>query len=76
MEEEPMSLVYNRVNDQEIRDCKNMLPDAEHTLEKYLHLGETQECSETNAEVFNPQGQTTACAHALNVLQEQGPRPR
>ena len=40
-----------------------MLPDAENTLEKYLHLGETQELSEANE--FNPQGQTTASVHAL-----------
>ena len=41
-----------------------MLPDAEHTLEKYLHLGETQELSEANAAAFNPQP-STASVHAL-----------
>ena len=41
-----------------------MLPDAEHTLEKYLHLGETQELSEANAAAFNPQP-STAPVHAL-----------
>ena len=41
-----------------------MLPDAEHTLEKYLHLGETQELTEANAEAFNLQGQTTASVHS------------
>ena len=49
-----MSLIYNRVSDQGIRDCIDMLPDAEHTLEKYLHLGETQELSEANAAALNP----------------------
>ena len=58
MEEELMSLVYNRVSDQRIRDCIDILPDAEHTLEKYLHLGETQELSEANAAAFNPQPPT------------------
>ena len=64
MEEELMSLIYNRVSDQRIRDCIDMLPDAEHTLEKYLHLGETQELSEANAAAFNPQP-PTASVHAL-----------
>ena len=41
-----------------------MLPDAEHTLEKYLHLGETQELSEANAAAFIPQP-STAAVHAL-----------
>ena len=59
-----MSLIYNRVSDQRIRDHIDMLPDAEHTLEKYLHLGETQELSEANAAVFNPQP-PTALVHAL-----------
>ena len=63
-EEELMSLIYNRVSDQRIRDCIDMLPDAEHTLEKYLHLGETQELSEANAAAFNPQP-PTAPVHAL-----------
>ena len=64
IEEELMSLIYNRVSDQRIRDCIDMLPDAEHTLEKYLHLGETQELTEANAAVFNPQP-LTASVHAL-----------
>ena len=59
-----MSLIYNRVSDQRIRDCIDMLPDAEHTLEKYLYLGETQELSEANAAAFNPQP-PTAPVHAL-----------
>ena len=59
-----MSLIYKRVSDQRIRDCIDMLPDAEHTLEKYLHLGETQELSEANAATFNPQP-STASVHAL-----------
>ena len=59
-----MSLIYNRVSDQRIRDHIDMLPDAEHTLEKYLHLGETQELSEANAAAFNPQP-PTAPVHAL-----------
>ena len=63
MEEELMSLIYNRVSDQRIRDHIDMLPDAEHTLEKYLHLGETQELSEANAAAFNPQPPTApVCA--------------
>ena len=41
-----------------------MLPDAEHTLEKYLHLGETQELSGVNASAFNPQPSTVS-VHAL-----------
>ena len=64
MEEELMSLIYNRVSDQNIRDCIDMLPDAEHTLEKYLHLGETQELSEANAAAFNPQPPTTQYMHS------------
>ena len=64
MEEELMSLIYNRVSDQRIRDCIDMLPDTEHNLEKYLHLGETQELSEANAAAFNPQP-PTAPVHAL-----------
>ena len=32
-----------------------MLPDTKHTLEKYLHLGDVQEPSETNAAAFNLQ---------------------
>ena len=59
-----MSLIYNRVSDQRIRDCIDMLPDAEHPLEKYLHLGETQELSEANAAVFDPQPPTVPI-HAL-----------
>ena len=59
-----MSLIYNRVSDQRIRDCIDMLPNAEHTLEKYLQLVETQELSETNAAAFNPQP-PTAPVHAL-----------
>ena len=76
LEEELLSLIYNRVIDQRIRDCMDRLPDAEHTLGKYLHLGETQELSEANAEAFNPQGQTTASVHALRYSQEQGPKSR
>ena len=64
MEEELMSLIYNRVSDQRISDCIDMLPDSEHTLKIYLHLGETQELSEANAAAFNPQP-STAPAHAL-----------
>ena len=59
-----MSLIYNRVSDQKIRDHIGMLPDGEHTLEKYLHLGETQELSEANAAAFNPQP-PTAPVHTL-----------
>ena len=59
-----MSLIYNRVNDQRIRDNIDMLPDAEHTLEKYLHLGETQELSEAKGATFNPQP-STASVHAI-----------
>ena len=65
MEEELMSLIYNMVSDQKIRDSIDRLPDAEHTIEKYLHLSETQKLSEANAEAFNPQGQTIASVHAL-----------
>ena len=72
IEEELMSLIYNRVNDQRIRDHIDMLPDAEHSLEKYLHLGETQELSQANAETFNPQGQTTASVHALKHTKKEG----
>ena len=64
IEEELMSLIYNRVSNQRIRDHIDILPDAEHTLEKYLHLGETQELSEANAAAFNPQP-STASVHAL-----------
>ena len=64
MEEELMSLIYNRVSDQRSRDHTDMLPDAEHTLEKYLHLGEIQELSEANATAFNPQP-PTAPVHTL-----------
>ena len=64
MEEELMSLIYNRVSNQRIRDCIDILSDAEHNLEKYLHLGETQELSEANAAAFNPQP-PTAPVHAL-----------
>ena len=53
-----MSLIYNWVSDQRIRDHIDMPPDAEHTLEKYLHLGETQELSEANAAAFDPQPST------------------
>ena len=67
-----MSLIYNRVKDQRIRDCIDMLRDAEHMLEKYLHLGETQELSEANAEAFNPQGQTTASVHVLRYSENKG----
>ena len=49
---------------QKIRDHIDMLPDAEHTVEKYLHLGETQELSEANAAAFNPQP-STASVHAI-----------
>ena len=59
-----MSLIYHRFNDQRIRDHIDMLPDSEHTLEKYLHLGETQELSEANAAAFNHQP-STAPVHAL-----------
>ena len=59
-----MSLIYNRVSDLRIRDLIDMLPDAVHTLEKYLHLGETQELSEANGAAFNPQP-PTAPVHAL-----------
>ena len=64
IEEELMSLIYNRVSDQRIRDHIDMLPDAEHILEKYLHLDETQELSEANAATFNTQP-STASMHAL-----------
>ena len=67
-----MSLIYNRVNDQRIRDYINMLPDAEHTLEKHLYLGETQELSQANAEPFNPQGKTMAFVHALKYSKKEG----
>ena len=72
MKEELMSLIYNRVKGQRIRDCIDMLPDAEHTLEKYLHLGETQELSEANAEAFNPQNQTTVSVYALRYPKNKG----
>ena len=49
-----------------------MLPDAEHTPEEYLHLGETQEPSQANAETFNPQDQTTASEHALTYSKKVG----
>ena len=45
-----MSLIYNKANDQRIRDHIDTLPDAEYTLEKSLHIGETQELLQTNAE--------------------------
>ena len=63
IEEELMSLIY-RVSDQRIRDCIDMLPHAEHTLEKYLHIGETQELSEANAAAFKAQP-PTAPVHPL-----------
>ena len=66
MGEELMSLIYNRVKDQRIRDCIDMLSDAEHTLEKYPRLGETQELSEANAVAFNPQCQTKASVNSLH----------
>ena len=72
MEEKLMSLIHNRVNDQKSRDCIDMLLYAEHTLEKYLHLGETLELSEANAEAFNPQGQTTVTVHALRSSKNKG----
>ena len=49
-----------------------MLPDAEHTLEKYLHLGETQELLQVSAEAFNPHGQTTASVHGLKYSKKEG----
>ena len=41
-----------------------MLPDAEHALDMYIHLGETQQLSEANAAAFNTQP-STASLHAL-----------
>ena len=64
IEEELMSLIYNRVSDQRIRNHIDMLSDAEHTLEKYLYLDETQELSDANAAAFNPQP-STGSVHAL-----------
>ena len=49
-----------------------MLPDAKHTLEKYLHLGETQELSKTKAEAFNPKGHTTASIHSQWYSKNKG----
>ena len=72
IEEELMPLIYNRVSDQRIKDCIDMLPDAEHTMEKYLHLGETQEISQANVEAFNSQGQTSASVHALKYSKKEG----
>ena len=72
IEEELMSLIYNRVIDQRIRDHIDMVQDAKHTLEKYLHLGETQELSKTNAEAFNPQGWITASVYALKYSRYEG----
>ena len=71
IEEELMSVIYNRVSDQRIRDHIDMLPDDEHTLEKYLYLGEAQE---VNAAAFNPQHSTDS-VHALKYKgQGQGKR--
>ena len=64
IDEELMSLIYNRVSDQRIRDCTDMLSNVDHTLEKYLQLGETMELSEANAAAFNPQPSTVS-VHAL-----------
>ena len=71
-EEELMSLIYNRINDQRIRNHIDMLHVAEHTQEKYVHLGETWELSEANAEAFNPQGQTRASIHSLRYSKNKG----
>ena len=69
-----MSLIYNWVSDQRIRDHIDMLADVEHTLEEYLYLGEIQELSEANAAVFNPQP-SKASVHALRYKgQGQGKR--
>ena len=52
----------------------DMLPDAEHNLEKYLLLGETQELPEANAATFNPQP-PTAPVYALRYKgKSQGKR--
>ena len=71
IEEELLSSIYIRFNDQRIRDYTIMQPDTEHILEKYLHLGETQELSQANAEAFDPKGQTKASVHALKYSKNE-----
>ena len=67
-----MSLIYNRVSDQRIRDHIDMMPDSEHILEKYLHLGETQNLSEGLCSCIQPSNFNSFSACTQVQRQSQG----
>ena len=47
-----MSYIYIGAREQKVRDLIDQLPDEQHTLDKYVEIGELQETSKANAQAF------------------------
>ena len=47
-----MSYIYIGVREQKVRDQIDQLPDEQHTLGKYVEMGELQEIPKANAQAF------------------------
>ena len=47
-----MSYIYIGVREQKVRDLIDQLPDEQHTLDKYVEVGEIQETSKASAQAF------------------------
>ena len=48
-----MSYIYIGVTEQKVRDLIDQLPVDQHTLDKYVEIGELQETSKANAQASN-----------------------
>ena len=45
-----MSYIYIGVREQKVRDLIDQLPEEQHTLDKYVEIGELQETSKASAQ--------------------------
>ena len=68
VDDELMSYIYIEVREQKVRDLIDQLPDEQHTLDKYVEIGELQETSKANGQAFHSiNGHSTV----INVISRQ-----
>ena len=61
-----MSYISSGVRGQKVRDLIDQLPEEQHTLYKYVEIGELQETSKANAQAFQSMNGHSTLINAIS----------
>ena len=61
-----MSYIYIGAREQQVRDLIDQLPDEQHTLDKYVEIGELKETSRANMQAFQAMNGHSTVINAIS----------